>query len=163
MDNDLLQLAEILGRSLKANNCKIATAESCTGGLMAAVITEIPGSSYWFDRGVVTYSNTAKVQMLGVNPQTLVQYGAVSAETANEMAAGALANSEADWAISVTGIAGPDGGSEEKPVGTVYVSWQSKNGFLEVEKLQLSGDRHHIRKRAITKAIVSMIEYLERH
>ncbi len=161
MDNVLFQLAEKLGVSLKADDCKIATAESCTGGLIAAVITEIPGSSNWFDRGFVTYSNIAKVQMLGVTPQTLAQYGAVSAETAKEMATGALANSEADWAIAVTGIAGPDGGSEEKPVGTVYVAWQSKNGFLKVERLQLPGGRHQIREQTVIKAIAKLFECLD--
>jgi nicotinamide-nucleotide amidase len=153
MDNELFTLAERLGQSLKAKGHKIATAESCTGGWIAQAITEISGSSAWFDRGFVTYSNNAKVQMLGVNPQTLAEHGAVSAEVAQQMAVGALANSEADWAIAVTGIAGPDGGSEEKPVGTVYVAWQSKTGFSKVEKLNLSGNRHQIRKQTVEKAI----------
>jgi nicotinamide-nucleotide amidase len=153
MDNELFTLAERLGQSLKAKGHKIATAESSTGGWIAQAITEVPGSSAWFDRGFVTYSNNAKVQMLGVNPQTLAEHGAVSAEVAQQMAVGALANSEADWAIAVTGIAGPDGGSEEKPVGTVYVAWQSKTGFSKVEKLNLSGNRHQIRKQTVEKAI----------
>ena len=114
IENDLVELAERLGQVLKAQNKKIATAESCTGGLIAAIITEIPGSSAWFDRGFVTYSNQAKVDMLAVLPETLAKFGAVSAETAQEMAAGALANSQADWSFAVTGIAGPDGGSNDK-------------------------------------------------
>jgi nicotinamide-nucleotide amidase len=157
MDNALFQLAERLGHSLKANSYKIATAESCTGGWIAQALTEVPGSSAWFDRGFVTYSNNAKVQMLGVNPQTLAEYGAVSAEVAQQMAAGALANSEADWAIAVTGIAGPSGGGEEKPVGTVYIAWQNKDGFSKVEKSQFSGNRHQIRKQTVKKAIEGVI------
>ena len=157
MENELFKLAEGLGQSLKVNGYKITTAESCTGGWIAQAITEIPGSSAWFDRGFVTYSNNAKVQMIGVNPQTLAQYGAVSAEVAQQMAAGALANSESDWAIAVTGIAGPDGGSEEKPVGTVYVAWQSKIGFSKVERLQLSGNRHQIRRQTVILAMEGML------
>jgi nicotinamide-nucleotide amidase len=160
MDNALFELAEQLGQGLKAKGYKIATAESCTGGWLAQAITEIPGSSVWFDRGFVTYSNNAKVQMLDVNPHTLAKYGAVSAETASEMVAGALAKSEADWAVAVTGIAGPDGGSEEKPVGTVYVAWQGKTGFSQVERLQLSGNRHQIREQAVLKAIEGAIQSL---
>jgi nicotinamide-nucleotide amidase len=159
MDNELFELAERLGQSLKANGHKIATAESCTGGWIAQVITDVPGSSAWFDRGFVTYSNNAKVQMLGVNPQTLAEHGAVSAEVAQQMAVGALANSEADWTIAVTGIAGPDGGSKEKPVGTVYIAWQNKNGFSKLERLQLSGNRHHIREQTVIKAIEGVLIY----
>lgn len=161
MDNELFTLAERLGQSLKVKNHKIATAESCTGGWIAQAITEVSGSSAWFDRGFVTYSNNAKVQMLGVNPQTLAEHGAVSAEIAQQMAAGALANSEADWVVAVTGIAGPDGGSEEKPVGTVYVAWQSKAGFSKVERLQLSGNRHQIRSQTVLRAIEGVLEYQE--
>ncbi|MGZ4956675.1 MAG: CinA family protein, partial [Methylobacter sp.] len=115
MESELFKLAEQLGRLLKAGGKTLATAESCTGGWIAQAMTEVPGSSAWFDRGFVTYSNAAKVQMLSVSPQTLEQYGAVSAETASEMVAGALAHSDADVAIAVTGIAGPDGGTTEKP------------------------------------------------
>ncbi len=157
MDNALFELAERLGQSLKAKSYKIATAESCTGGWIAQAITEVPGSSTWFDRGFITYSNSAKVQMLDVSPQTLEQHGAVSAETALQMVAGALVNSEADWAVAVTGIAGPDGGSAEKPVGTVYVAWQDKAGHAKVERLQLSGNRHQIRKQTVIRAIEGSI------
>jgi nicotinamide-nucleotide amidase len=157
MDNELFELAERLGQCLKVKGYKIATAESCTGGWIAQAITEVPGSSVWFERGFVTYSNNAKVQMLGVNPQILAEYGAVSAEIAQQMAAGALANSEADWTIAVTGIAGPDGGSEEKPVGTVYIAWQSKARFSKVEKLQLSGNRHQIRRQTVIRTIEGVL------
>jgi nicotinamide-nucleotide amidase len=160
MDNELYQLAEQLGNKLKICGYKIATAESCTGGWIAQCLTEVPGSSVWFDRGFVTYSNNAKVQMLQVNEQTLMQHGAVSAETAQQMAAGALANSEADWAIAVTGIAGPDGGSAEKPVGTVFIAWQNKAGFIKIEKLQLSGTRHEIRRQTVCTAIVGILRLL---
>jgi nicotinamide-nucleotide amidase len=157
MDNELFALAERLGQALKKEGYKIASAESCTGGWIAEVITEVPGSSAWFDRGFVTYSNNAKVRMLGVNPHTLEQYGAVSAETAKEMVSGALANSEADWAVAVTGIAGPDGGSEEKPVGTIYIAWRSKNGLFTVERFLLSGNRHQIRKETVKNAIKGVL------
>ncbi|MEQ1558362.1 MAG: CinA family protein [Methyloglobulus sp.] len=160
MDNALFELAEQLGKDLKGKGHKIATAESCTGGWIAQTITEVPGSSAWFDRGFVTYSNNAKVQMLGINPQTLAQYGAVSPEVAKEMVAGALTNSEADWAIAVTGIAGPDGGSTEKPVGTVFVAWQHKRGFSKVTKFQFSGDRQQIRRSTVMEAFTTMIYLL---
>ncbi|MGZ8240302.1 MAG: CinA family protein [Methylobacter sp.] len=153
MDNESLELAEKLGQLLKANGKKIATAESCTGGGIAQIITEVPGSSAWFDRGFVTYTNSAKVQMLGVSQETLEKYGAVSAETAKEMVTGALAHSEADIAIAVTGIAGPEGGTPDKPVGTVFIAWAWKNANHKVEKMQFSGNRHRIREQIVKMAI----------
>ena len=158
MDNELFELAERLGQRLKAKGYKIATAESCTGGWIAQAITEVPGSSAWFDRGFVTYSNNAKAQMLGVSPKALEQYGAVSAEVAQQMVKGALANSEADWAIAVTGIAGPEGGSAAKPVGTVYLAWQGNMGEAQVERLQLSGDRHQIREQTVIIALDKVLK-----
>jgi len=157
MESELFELAEQLGCKLKASGKTIATAESCTGGWIAQVITEVPGSSAWFDRGFVTYSNAAKVQMLGVNPQTLEDYGAVSVETATEMAAGALVHSDADVAIAVTGIAGPDGGTPEKPVGTVFIAWAEKNGVAKVVKKQLSGNRRQIREQTVKSAIKGVV------
>ena len=127
MEKTLFQLAEQLGAELTGKGFKIATAESCTGGLVAQVITEIPGSSAWFDRGFVTYSNASKMQMLGVKQQTLQQFGAVSEQTVSEMVAGVLLRSEADCAIAVSGIAGPAGGTDEKPVGTVCLAWRIHN------------------------------------
>ena len=153
MDNELLELAQQLGHLLKSKEKKIATAESCTGGWIAQIITEIPGSSAWFDRGFVTYSNAAKIQMLGVNPETLAKFGAVSAQTATEMVNGALAYSGADCAIAVTGIAGPDGGTAEKPVGTVFVAWSCKNQDVKVELKKLTGNRHEIRRQTVKIAI----------
>ncbi len=160
MENDLFVLADQLGLGLKAKGYRIATAESCTGGWIAQALTEVPGSSAWFDRGFVTYSNLSKIQMLGVGQQSLEKYGAVSLEVAQQMLAGVLANSEAEIAIAVTGIAGPDGGSAEKPVGTVYIGWQYKHGLPEVEKLQLSGNRHQIRKETVKKSILGALALL---
>ncbi|MFA5984270.1 MAG: nicotinamide-nucleotide amidohydrolase family protein [Methylococcaceae bacterium] len=145
MDAELIELAGGLGRKLAALGAKIAVAESCTGGLIAQGITEIAGCSAWFDRGFITYSNTAKIQMLDVKLNTLESYGAVSAEIAQEMALGAIIKSEVDFSLAVTGIAGPGGGSKEKPVGTVYVAWAQKGGDCVWRKLNLIGDRHSIR------------------
>jgi nicotinamide-nucleotide amidase len=153
MDNELFELARQLGRLLKSREKKIATAESCTGGWIAQVITEAPGSSAWFDRGFVTYSNAAKMQMLGVKLETLDKYGAVSAQTAIEMANGALAHSDADCAIAVTGIAGPDGGTAEKPVGTVFIAWAYKNQDVKVAVKKFTGDRHQIRRQTVKIAL----------
>lgn len=156
MDNELLELAQQLGFLLKSKEKTIATAESCTGGWIAQIITEIPGSSAWFDRGFVTYSNAAKIQMLGVNPETLDKFGAVSAQTATEMVNGALFYSDADCAIAVTGIAGPDGGTAEKPVGTVFIAWAYKNQGVKVEQKKLTGNRHEIRRQTVKIAIAGL-------
>ena len=160
MESELFKLAEQLARLLKAGGKPIATAESGTGGWIAQVITDVPGSSAWFDRGFVTYSNTAKVQMLGVNPQTLEHFGAVSAKTATEMVAGVLEHSAADVAVAVTGIAGPEGGTVDKPVGTVFIAWAHKNGEVQVIKKQWSGNRRQIRAQAVKSAIEGMWLFL---
>jgi len=156
MDNELLELAERLGALLKSKEIKIATAESCTGGWIAKIITDVSGSSAWFDRGFVTYSNAAKMQMLEVKPETLEQYGAVSAQTATEMVNGALAHSDADCAIAVTGIAGPEGGTEEKPVGTVFIAWAYKKQDVKVVQQKLMGNRHQIRRQTVKIALEGM-------
>lgn len=153
MDNELFELAQQLGRFLKSKGRKIAVAESCTGGWIAQMITEVPGSSAWFDRGFVTYSNAAKMQMLGVKPETLDKYGAVSAQTATEMVNGALSYSDADCAIAVTGIAGPDGGTAQKPVGTVFIAWAYKNKDIKVVQKKLTGNRHQIRRQTVKIAL----------
>ena len=153
MDNELFEIAQQLGQLLKSKEKKIATAESCTGGWIAQTITEVSGSSAWFDRGFVTYSNAAKIQMLGVSAETLDQYGAVSAQTAAEMVTGALAHSDSDCAIAVTGIAGPDGGTTEKPVGTVYIAWAYHNQEAKVVQQKLTGDRHQIRRQTVKIAL----------
>ncbi|MDR2000768.1 MAG: nicotinamide-nucleotide amidohydrolase family protein, partial [Zoogloeaceae bacterium] len=123
MDDQLSNLSLRVGDVLRQQALTLATAESCTGGWIAQVITHTAGSSAWFDRGFVTYSNDAKIEMLGVNPETLARFGAISPETAAAMASGALANSSATIALAVSGIAGPTGGSPDKPVGTVCFAW----------------------------------------
>lgn len=160
MDKELLELSEQLGVLLKTSNKKIATAESCTGGGIAQIITEIAGSSVWFDRGFVTYSNAAKQQMLAVKSQTLETYGAVSEQTAVEMLIGALDKSDADCAIAVTGIAGPDGGTAEKPTGTVYVAWGYKNEQAKVLKQHFLGDRGQVRTQTAKTALRLVVKDL---
>lgn len=138
-----------LGAYLKQNNQKIATAESCTGGWLAQEITGIAGSSAWFERGFVTYSNEAKMEMLGVKEATLQQFGAVSERTACEMAEGALRSSYADVAVSITGIAGPDGGSDKKPVGTVWFGFARKGTDTHAVLKCFSGDRASVRQQSV--------------
>ncbi len=152
------RLAEQLGVLLRRQSLTLVTAESCTGGGIAWTLTSIPGSSQWFERGVVVYSNRSKQELLGVSPDTLATYGAVSVQTAQEMAAGALSNSAADISVAVTGIAGPEGGSAEKPVGTVCLAWQRRSGQASSVRVCISGDRASIRDRAITLALEGLLE-----
>lgn len=159
MDNELITLASDLGHILQAKGLTIAIAESCTGGGICQLVTSCAGSSLWFERGFVTYSNNSKMQMLGVKPETLENFGAVSKETAQEMAEGALKHSEADYAVSVTGIAGPDGGSIEKPVGTVFIALQNAKQSICYEK-HFSGTRHEIRQQSIRFALESLLELI---
>ena len=149
----MFEISQQLGRLLQSKDKKISTAESCTGGWISQIITDVPGSSAWFDRGFVTYSNAAKMQMLGVKPETLDAFGAVSAQTATEMANGALQNSDADCAIAVTGIAGPTGGTIKKPVGTVFIAWAYKNQETKVIKKELTGNRFEIRQQSVKLAL----------
>ncbi|MGA3339507.1 MAG: CinA family protein [Methylocella sp.] len=145
--------------SCRAARLTIATAESCTGGLLAALITAIPGSSDVFERGFVTYSNAAKIESLGVTPQILERYGAVSAEAARAMAAGALTHSLASMALSITGIAGPGGGSSEKPVGLVHFGLARRGGaIIAVEKRFGELGRDEVRSAAIATAIDLLLE-----
>lgn len=160
MDNCALLIHEI-AISLKKSNWQLVTAESCTGGLIASQITELPGSSAWFERGFVTYSNLAKQQMLAVPEQLIAQYGAVSEEVAKAMAKGALHNSVGDIALAVTGIAGPDGGSVEKPVGTVCFGWAVRGGVSRAIRHQFSGTRHEIRFAAACVALEGVISELK--
>jgi len=143
---------EILERYRQAG-LRIATAESCTGGMIAAALTDIAGSSEAFERGFVTYSNEAKQELLGVPRETIAVHGAVSAETAAAMARGALAHSHADVAVSVTGVAGPGGGSAEKPVGLVWFGLARKNGPVATEHEIFAGDRTAIRRAAVERAL----------
>lgn len=158
MDRDLADLSETLGRLCLARGLIVATAESCTGGWAAQVITHTAGSSAWFERGFVTYANTAKTDMLGVRSITIETFGAVSLETASEMAAGALRNSNATISLAITGIAGPTGGSPEKPVGTVCFGWCVKNRVPSCERRLFAGDREAIRRQAVIHALTGLIE-----
>ena len=160
MDKQITKLAEQFGEVLKAKGMMITTAESCTGGGIAQAITEIPGSSAWFDRGFVTYSNQSKVDLLQVQQNTLDQYGAVSEEVAQEMVKGALLNSNADLAVSVTGIAGPDGGTENKLVGTIYIALGQKGEVINCLRLFFTGDRANIRKQTIEAALKMGLEFV---
>ena len=155
---ELEALAAKLGALLLANGEKLATAESCTGGWVAQCLTAISGSSDWFERGLVTYSNEAKQEMLGVEPETLLKHGAVSETTASAMAAGALRHSHANWALSITGIAGPAGGSLEKPVGSVCFGWVGPDGRVEVESCFFPGSREEIRSQSVAHALTGLLE-----
>ncbi len=146
-------MAEAVGRTLLAAHARAVTAESCTGGWIAKCLTDIPGSSRWFERGYVTYSNAAKQQGLGVRSEDLQAFGAVSAITAEQMAAGALAASAADVAVAVTGIAGPDGGTTQKPVGLVWLAAGRRDGPIRAEEHHFSGDREAIRRAAVAAAL----------
>ncbi len=150
---DLSDLVRTLSDVLRINNLKLASAESCTGGLISMMITDLAGSSDIFDRGFITYSNQSKVDLLGVNPITLEKHGAVSEETAKEMAFGTLKNSQADITISVTGIAAPSGESKDKPVGLVYIGFARRNGECFSEKHIFGGDRKSVRQSAAKTAL----------
>ncbi len=154
MDIISINAAEIV-TSLKQSGMRICCAESCTGGMIAAAITDIAGSSAVFSRGFVTYSNQAKINMLGVKPETLNFYGAVSGQTVSEMASGAITASEdeADFAVAVSGIAGPDGGTVEKPVGLVYICVLKKGEVGQVTRYVFDGDRQSIRTQTVENAL----------
>jgi nicotinamide-nucleotide amidase len=139
----------------------LAVAESCTGGWLAKVITDLPGSSGWFDRGYVTYSNRAKQSMLGVCEATLIEHGAVSEATVGEMTQGAIKQSGADLALAVSGIAGPSGGSEEKPVGTVCFAWQRAGETARVSRERFNGDREAIRWQSVCYLLARLKEMLD--
>lgn len=155
-------LVEHLSILLVEKGWKIALAESCTGGLLAAAITHRPGSSQIFDRAYITYSNAAKMDCLGVRKETLDKHGAVSDQTAEEMALGALKNSKADLAISITGIAGPDGGTDNKPIGLVYFGYALKGGSSGSLHENYRGTRDQICSKAAATAMKSMIAILEK-
>lgn len=159
-DNALQQLAAALGQQLLVKEKMICCAESCTGGWLAQVITSQAGSSGWFERGFVTYSNQAKQEMLGVRSTTLDKFGAVSQQVVREMSEGALQHSQADLSVAITGIAGPDGGSDEKPVGTVCLGWSSREGQTRSETHLFSGDREQVRRQAVACAIEGCLNIL---
>jgi nicotinamide-nucleotide amidase len=159
-DEELKQLATELGDRLKARDWMLATAESCTGGWVGQLVTAQPGSSSWYERGFITYANDAKIEMLGVPEATLAEHGAVSEETAMAMAAGALAHSHAQAALAISGIAGPSGGTREKPVGLVCYGWALADGTLMSSTCRLDGDRDEIRSRAVAAAMRGLIDLL---
>lgn len=146
-------LAADVGALLLANGQRLATAESCTGGWVAQCLTAISGSSDWFERGFVTYSNEAKQEMLGVTRETLDRHGAVSVATAQAMAAGALQRSRADWAVAITGVAGPGGGSPDKPVGMVCFGWAGPDGIVATDMQYFAGNREQVRAQSVGHAL----------
>jgi len=150
-----------LGEKLSACHRTLAVAESCTGGWLAKSITDVAGSSHWFDRGIVTYSNQSKIDLVGVKPETLARFGAVSESVVKEMALGLLACTTVDYTIAITGIAGPEGGSLEKPVGTVYFAWARRQGDILVNRKTLQGDRAAVRCQSIITALSQMALMIE--
>ena len=156
-----INAAEIV-TSLKQSGMRICCAESCTGGMIAAAITDIAGSSAVFSRGFVTYSNLAKINMLGVKPETLSLYGAVSGQTVSEMASGAITASEdeADFAVAVSGIAGPDGGTVEKPVGLVFICVLRKGEVGQVTRYVFDGDRQSVRTQTVENALKTILSFM---
>jgi len=149
-----------LAKQLKDRGLRVATAESCTGGGLAQALTATAGSSEWFECGFVTYSNASKQKMLAVQPETLVNHGAVSEAVVAEMTAGALARSEAKLAVAVSGVAGPGGGSDDKPVGTVWLSWQLEGRLASSRCFHFQGDREAVRYQAIEAAVDGLIKLL---
>lgn len=153
------QLAAKLGARLKSCGAMLVTAESCTGGWVGQVVTSVPGSSDWFERGYVTYSNAAKKELLGVKPKTLDRHGAVSEATAREMARGALRRSRGTVALAVTGVAGPTGGTPQKPVGMVCFAW-ARGGKLISETRRFRGNRQNVRRKSVAHALRRVLELL---
>jgi nicotinamide-nucleotide amidase len=162
LDPLTLDLAVQLGALCVRSKIVVSGAESCTGGLIAAAITSVSGSSQWFDRGLVTYSNEAKMQMLGVNAKTLDVFGAVSEQTADEMARGVLTNSRATVSFSVTGVAGPTGGTAAKPVGMVCFGFATSSG-VEVTTQHFDGDRTAVREQSVVFVLKKLTSMIDRH
>ena len=155
-DLELDRLAAHVGERLRAAHDRVVTAESCTGGWIAKAMTGVAGSSDWFDSGMVAYSYEAKQALLGVRPQTLESQGAVSRETVIEMVSGALVHSGASAAVAVTGIAGPGGGSPDKPVGTVWIGWKRRGGYTRAELFHFDGDRDAVRRQTVAAALLGL-------
>lgn len=153
-------LAAELGALLQARGLRLSCAESCTGGWIGKRITDVSGSSQWFDRGFVSYSDTAKSEMLGVSEASLRSHGAVSEPVAREMAEGALLRGRSDLAVAVTGIAGPEGGTADKPVGTVWIAWARRGGETRAELRRFSGDRENVRRAAVRAALEGLIRLI---
>ena len=160
-DAELDAIARATGERLLAARQMLVTAESCTGGWIAKAVTDVAGSSAWFDCGMAVYSYEAKQAMLGVNPHTLEIHGAVSRETVVEMVSGALVHSGATLAVAVTGIAGPGGGSDDKPVGTVWIAWKRRGGYAKAEVFHFDGDRDAVRRQTVASALTGLEQHLE--
>ena len=152
-DDELQLMAEHLGASLRDTKQMLVTAESCTGGWIAKTVTDVAGSSDWFDCGLAAYSYEAKQRLLGVRAETLEHFGAVSRETAIEMVSGALVHSGSTVAVAVTGIAGPGGGTDDKPVGTVWIAWKRRGGYPQAELFHFEGDRESVRRQTVAAAL----------
>ena len=161
-DPALYRLAEEVGAALKSRGVMLVTAESCTGGWVSEAITMVPGSSEWFERGFVTYTHISKREMLGVTADTLASYGAVSEQTVREMVTGALARSHAQVALAVSGVAGPGGGTPEKPVGTVCFAWGVKDGTPGSETRHFAGDREAVRRLSVEHVLRGVLTLLAR-
>ncbi len=160
MEDELKKLAIGLNHRLRSTGRTMASAESCTGGWIAKAMTDVPGSSACFDRAFITYSNQAKHEMLGVGTDTLDRHGAVSEAVVLEMVRGVLQHSQAEVAVAVSGIAGPDGGSEEKPVGTVWLAWASRDGEITSSKMLFSGDRDMVRYQSTISALQGLMDLI---
>ena len=160
-DKQLYELAERVGKALKAKSMMMASAESCTGGWIAQAVTAVPGSSAWFERGFVTYTYISKREMLGVKPETLEQFGAVSEQTVREMAQGAIERSHAQVSVAVSGTAGPSGGTPQKPVGTVCIAWAGPDGEVASETQLFSGNREAVRRQAVARALEGVLARLQ--
>ncbi|HZP94499.1 MAG TPA: nicotinamide-nucleotide amidohydrolase family protein [Burkholderiales bacterium] len=157
MDSELYKLAAEAGEALRRRGWMLAIAESCTGGWLGQAVTMVPGSSKWFDCGFVTYTNDAKHDLLGVRDETLAHFGAVSEQAVREMAQGALARSRARLAVAVSGVAGPDGGTPDKPVGTVWIAWALGEDVMAL-RFGFSGDRDAVRRQAVIAALSGIVE-----
>jgi len=160
MTDDLYALATRVGQALQREQYRLVTAESCTGGWIAKVITDVPGSSGWFERGFVTYSNTAKTELLAVPDRVLTTHGAVSGETVAAMATGALDHSRGTLAVAVSGVAGPDGGTAGKPVGTVWLAWARRGEAPKTQRQVFAGDREAVRRQSVVVALEGVLDAL---
>jgi nicotinamide-nucleotide amidase len=160
VDDELYRLAAEIGEALKARGLMLATAESCTGGWVGEAVTAVPGSSHWYERGFITYTDRSKQEMLGVSAQTLTRYGAVSEAVVREMVAGALERSHAQVALAISGIAGPGGGTPDKPVGMVCLAWGAKDSAIVAETHRFDGDRRKVRRQAVEAALRGVLAHL---
>lgn len=158
--DDLNQLAEQVGAALKSRGLMLASAESCTGGWVGEVVTSVVGSSHWYDRGFITYTNESKQEMLGVSAQTLAEFGAVSEQTVREMAAGALKHSRAHITLAISGIAGPGGATPSKSVGTVCIAWAMRSGAELSHNFYFQGDRTAVRRQAVVAALQGVLRMI---